>query len=368
MAGRDERPRRRIWLALLVPPFVLALAAALAVGYLVVVYPAQRGTGTGNAAISIDPGTRIEQVAEALGRAGALPNPWTFTQYARVMGAGEKLKQGRILVMRNMTARELLQRVASGYGSAAVRVTIPEGWTRFEIADRLAEWGLCSPASFLEATQAPDLLAQIDPRAQSAEGYLFPDTYWLRDAMTPRAMAERMLENGRKRWAALEQSDSAGMTALRESLGFGHFEIVTLASIVEKEAHVPSERAVIAGVFLNRLRDPAFRPKRLQADPTVAYGCLLFRDLPSCASFDGKRVTRTMTADPDNTYNTYRLDGLPPGPIASPGFSAMQAVLQPATHGFFYFVARGDGHHAFTATLESHTQAVQRARSPSANP
>jgi UPF0755 protein len=285
-----------------------------------------------------------------------------------VMGAGTRLRQGRILVMRNMTARELLQRIASGYGSAAVRVTIPEGWTRFEIADRLAEWGLCTQASFLEASQAPDLLAGIDPRAQSVEGFLFPDTYWLRDAMTPRAMAERMLETGRKRWSTLEQSDSAGIAGLRESLGFGRFEIVTLASIVEKEAHVPSERPVIAGVFLNRLRDPAFRPKRLQADPTVAFGCLLFRDLPSCANFDGKRVTRTMTGDPDNPYNTYRLDGLPPGPIGSPGLSALQAVLQPAAHGYFYFVARGDGHHAFTATLESHTQAVQRARSPSAAP
>jgi UPF0755 protein len=337
------------------------LSGALAAGYLVVLYPDERGAGTGNVAITIDPGTSLPDIAATLARERALPHPWTFTWFARAMGAEERLRHGRIWVMRSMSARELLQRIATGYGSASVRITIPEGWTRFEIAKRLAEWGIADPAAFLAATQDAELLRAIDPRAQTVEGFLFPDTYWLRDDMTPRAVAEKMLLNGRKRWTSLESSEAAAIARLREELGFGLFEIMTLASIVEKEARVPSEQAVIAGVFLNRLRDPKFRPKRLQADPTVAYGCQLFRELPSCQRFDGRRITRTMTADPANPYNTYRVEGLPPGPIGSPGISAIRAVLSPAAHGYFYFVARGDGHHTFTATLESHGQAVQQA-------
>jgi UPF0755 protein len=340
---------------------VLLLAAASAFGYLVVVYPAERGTGTGTAAVTIEQTTSLHDVANAMARERLVLRPWIFTRYGRALGANSKLRRGRILVMRGMTARELLQRIAVGFGSAAVRITIPEGWTRFEIATRLAEWGVCERAAFLAVTEDPALLATIDQRAQSAEGFLFPDTYWFSDAMTPRAIADRMLANSRKRWAALEQTEKAGLARVREELGFGAFEIMTLASIVEKEARVPSEQPVIAGVFLNRLRDPSFKPKRLQADPTVAYGCVVQPTLASCAQFDGRRVTRTMTADPSNPYNTYRLDGLPPGPIASPGSSALRAVLTPAAHGYYYFVARGDGRHAFTSTLESHDQAVQRA-------
>lgn len=340
---------------------VLLLAAASAIGYLVVVYPAERGTGTGTAAVQIDATTDLAEVARAMARDKLILHPWTFTLYGRALGAQDKLRRGRILVMRGMTARQILQRIAVGFGSADVKITIPEGWTRFEIATRLAEWGLCDRAAFLAVTEDPRLLATIDPRARSAEGFLFPDTYWLSDALSPRAIADRMLANGRKRWAALERSEAAGLARVKEELGFGSYEIVTLASIVEKEAHVPSEQPVIAGVFLNRLRDPHFKPKRLQADPTVAYGCVVHPELASCAQFDGRRVTRTMTADSSNPYNTYRLDGLPPGPIGSPGSSALRAVLSPAAHGYFYFVARGDGRHAFTSTLELHGVEVQRA-------
>jgi UPF0755 protein len=364
----DDRPgtegsarRRSPWLTFTIFAAALLLAAASAVAYLVVIYPAERGTGTGTAAVTIGPATTLRDVANQLARDRLVLHPWTFALYGRALGAQSKLRQGRILVMRGMTARELLQRVAVGLGSAAVRITIPEGWTRYEIATRLAEWGLCERAAFIRVTEDPQLLATIDPRAQSAEGFLFPDTYWLSDALTPRAIADKLIANGRKRWAALEQTDAEGIRRVREELGFGSYEIFTLASIVEKEAHVPSEQPIIAGVFLNRLRDPKFKPKRLQADPTVAYGCVVQPSLPSCALFDGRRVTRVMTADPANPYNTYRVEGLPPGPIGSPGSSALRAVLEPATHGYFYFVARGDGRHAFTSTLESHGQEVQRA-------
>jgi UPF0755 protein len=161
-------------------------------------------------------------------------------------------------------------------------------------------------------------------------------------------------------------SEPEARDRLSRELGFGLREIVILASIVEKEAHVPEELPIIAGVFLNRLRDPHFRPKRLQADPTVAYGCLLQPALPSCAGFDGKRVTRIMTADPQNPYNTYRIEGLPPAPIANPGISALKAVLHPSEHGYLYFVARGDGRHTFSANLDAHNLATAAQHSPAA--
>jgi UPF0755 protein len=140
-------------------------------------------------------------------------------------------------------------------------------------------------------------------------------------------------------------------------------ELVTLASIVEREARAPDERAVIAGVFMNRLTDPSFRPRRLQSDPTAAYGCLVAGDrVPSCAEYDGRRVTPAMLRDPENPYSTYRREGLPPGPICSPGLEALKAALAPQAHDYFYFVTKGGGRHAFSHALGDHNARVAEAR------
>jgi UPF0755 protein len=189
----------------------------------------------------------------------------------------------------------------------------------------------------------------------------------LNDEQPASQVVRKLADNSQRRLQRLFADEASALATLERDLHFGAREVLILASIVEKEAHVQSEQPVIAGVFLNRLRDPNFRPKRLQADPTVAYGCIQQPELESCQGFDGKRVTRVMTADPLNVYNTYRIEGLPPGPIANPGLAALRAVLHPAEHGYFYFVARGDGRHAFSATLTDHNQAVQRSVS-TANP
>jgi UPF0755 protein len=252
--------------------------------------------------------------------------------------------------------------VARGYGAAEVRVVIPEGFSRYDIARRFERWGLCAREAFLRESADPALLSEHAIAGDSAEGFLFPDTYRLHDAMGARELVRRLLRTGEQRLRPLLQAHAARVEALRVELGLGVREIVTLASIVEKEAAVPAEQPIIAGVFLNRLRDPEFRPNRLQADPTVAYGCVRDPELVACRGFDGRRVTRAMLADADNPYNTYRHAGLPPGPIANPGRSALLAVLQPAQHGYYYFVARGDGRHAFSATLEEHNRAVESYR------
>jgi UPF0755 protein len=147
---------------------------------------------------------------------------------------------------------------------------------------------------------------------------------------------------------------------LTQEFGFGLNEVLTLASMVEKETARPEERALIASVFFNRLRDPAFSPRRmLQSDPTAVYGCLVEPSAaPSCADFRG-RVTPAMLRDPLNRYNTYRHPGLPPGPIANPGERAIEAVLAPAQTDYLFFVRNGPGSHSFSRTFEEHSRGVR---------
>ena len=197
------------------------------------------------------------------------------------------------------------------------------------------------------------------PSGATLEGYLFPETYDLREGMGAARAAKRMLRTFSER-AAPRIAEGKGELA---DLGFGPPEVVALASVVEKEAAVAEERALIAGVFLNRLRSDAFRPRhRLQADPTVSYGCRAEpAAAPSCAGFRG-RITRAMLADRANRYNSYAHPGRPPGPIANPGLASLEAVLAPATHDYLYFVARGGGRHAFSASLDDHNDAVRALR------
>jgi UPF0755 protein len=275
-----------------------------------------------------------------------------------------------------MTPIELLQRIARGFGSTQVRIVIPEGFSRFDIAARLERWGVCERSAFLAATEDRALLDELQIAGTSAEGWLFPDTYQVRDDTLAPVLVRRFVANARRRLAPLLAAHAADLERFQRELGFGLPQIVTLASIVEKEAQVASEQATIAGVFYNRLRDPAFSPKRLQADPTVSYGCQLHPALASCraapalrggtagAGGDPKQITRAMLADPENPYNTYRRDGLPPGPIANPGLRAIAAVLAPEAHDYFYFVASGGGRHRFSHSLQDHHAAVEAAREP----
>lgn len=330
---------------------LLIMLGVAGLAWLVVVYPtrtpAERPLRT--IALEIAPASTLDAVSEELGHKALIDQPRVFALYARVMGAQDRLRSGRVLVTTQMTLRQLLQRVAKGYGSTPLLITIPEGFSRFDVAGRLDEWNVCAAEDFLRAT---------GPGTATGEGYLFPDTYWLMDEMLASAVVKKLSDTAQRRMRKLFTEQHAALAALEREFGFGPREVVILASIVEREAHVQSEQPVIAGVFLNRLRDPSFRPKRLQADPTVAYGCMVQPELDSCKDFDGKRVTRAMTSDPQNRYNTYRIEGLPPTPISNPGLSALRAVLRPAEHGYFYFVARGDGRHAFSTSLAEHNVAV----------
>lgn len=339
---------------------VVAVAVA-AVVWLLVVYPSGAGPSRGrDVSIELAAGQSIGELADVLVARGVIRDATTFAIYARLLGAEQRLREGTVMLNDRMTPREVITRVAIGYGPTRVRITIPEGFTRFDIARRLERWGICDAEGFVRASTDPALLSRLAIEGPSAEGYLFPDTYDLRPS-EPADVVETMVRMWSQRVMPEVERNRQGLATLRRDLGWGLHEVTTLASIVEKEAAVAEEQAVIAGVFLNRLRDPAFTPRRLQADPTVSYGCLALGDrVPSCRAFDGRRITRPMLGDPHNPYNTYRIEGLPPGPIANPGVAAIRAVLAPQRHSYLYFVARGGGRHHFSTTLAEHEAAIDR--------
>lgn len=256
---------------------------------------------------------------------------------------------------------ELSSFLTRAEGRPKGKLVIPEGFSMFQIAERVESLGIASRASFLRACQNPELLEslKLPQGSMSAEGYLFPATYMLPLDSPASALVTRFVRESDLRWKRLSAENPEALATLGAGLGWGRREITTLASLVEKEAAVDEERPKVASVFLNRLTDASFSPKRLESDPSSAYGCLAVdRALPSCAGFDGK-VTPAMNRDRDNRYSTYTHEGLPPGPIANPGERAIQAVLVPDKTRYFFFVADGHRRHKFSETLAEHERAIR---------
>jgi UPF0755 protein len=339
---------------------LLAVLGALgALGWLFVVYPDSSGPrGDEEVVLEVAEGTSLKALAKNLEDAGVLSSARVWSVYMRMRGLDRHLRQGKIRFRTPMTPEEVARYATTRLGRIQIRILIPEGFSRFEIAERLEEYGVCDADDFLDATEDSSLLASYGVEAHDAEGYLFPDTYEFDDNTKARRVVERMLANWSRRYEELQDEYANELSALDD---WSTHELVTLASIVEKEAASPSERARIAGVFWNRLNSKGFLPrKRLQADPTVQYGCVAEPDAaPSCETFDG-RITRAMLDDRKNPYNTYRHSGLPPGPISNPGKATLAAVIKPEEHDYFYFVAKGKGRHHFSKTLRQHNIAVRR--------
>ncbi|MEO7111409.1 MAG: endolytic transglycosylase MltG, partial [Polyangiaceae bacterium] len=309
---------------------VLGVLFAFTVGLLLVVYPSRPAAGTGHIiALELTGTESPDALAEKLAAAGIIRSPTVFVAYARVRGAAGKIAPGLHLFTDALSPSDVLARVLRFGAGPKDKVTIPEGWTRFDVAKRLETKGICAAAKFLEATQDPALLQTMRLEASSFEGYLFPATYDFAEDSDPAVLVKAMKIEFDRRYSAAEDRHAPTILDLEQSLHFSERDIVTLASMVEKEAAVDDERAIIAGVFLNRLRDPKFTPKLLQCDPTAGYGCLVMSPPPaSCATFTGK-ITHEIVADADNMYNTYKHEGLPPGPISNPGIKSIEAVMDP---------------------------------------
>lgn len=300
-----------------------------------------------------------QALARALAEAGLIDRPRLFALYLDLFWHRSSIEPGPHLLSPGMSPA-LLAACLVRAPRQQVKVIIPEGQNQFQIARRLEESGVALASAFLDASRSAPLLASLDVRARTAEGYLFPATYDLNLDSVPALVLKNFVRQGQRRYQALAARHAAGVQRLRDTLSWGPHEVITLASIVEKESNVPSERGLIAGVFYNRLRDPTFRPLRmLQSDPTAAYGCLLPETVAaSCAAYKGT-VTPEMVRDPDNPYNTYKHAGLPPGPISNPGEATIEAVLDPPDTAYLFFVAAKDGRgHVFSRTWAEHQAAV----------
>jgi UPF0755 protein len=272
---------------------------------------------------------------------------------------------GPHLLTDDLTPVEVLRRLARLSSRARVRVVVPEGFNRFQIGERLERLRVCSARAFAEAATSPAELARAGvERGDSAEGFLFPATYDLPADSAAGWVLLELTAQFEKRLSPIREKHKEAFTRLAERYEWALREVITLASVIEKEAVRPEELPVIASVFYNRLDSADFRPARsLQSDPTAAYGCLVAPGLASCAGYTG-RVTPGMLRDFENPYNTYRHPGLPPGPIANPGLKAIEAVLAPSSTDYLFFVATTDGRHAFSRTLDEHEAATRRPRAP----
>jgi UPF0755 protein len=338
----------------------LAVAAVAASVWFFVVYPAERRQGHGLAVeVVVVRDSSPAELGATLAAAGVLSRPRLFALWVRATGGARGVVPGKHFLTDDASPREILARLERRAAGATAHVTFPEGWNRFEMARRLQDKHVVPLRSCLDATTDVDLLHELGIEGDTAEGFLFPATYDLQLDSDPRDVVRRMKREFDRRWDLLSRARGASLTDVMTSAGFGLRDMVTLASMIEKEAAVDDERPIIASVFLNRLRDPTFKPKRLECDPTASYGCLVMPEkAATCADFSGK-ATASIEHDPDNPYSTYTHEGLPPGPIANPGARSLEAAMAPSATHYFYFVARGEGRHTFSETYEAHLGAVR---------
>jgi UPF0755 protein len=277
-------------------------------------------------------------VAALLARDGIVSSALTFELLARLKGEQARMKAGEFRFSAHRTLAEVLQQVVSGGQQIALWVTLPEGFTARQIARTVAAAGLGSSAAFDGVFLHRRLVLGDGTRTVNLEGYLFPDTYLVPVDATPAQVARLMTD----RFQEMLPPDAA---ALAKRLGMTLPQIVTLASLVEREAKADDERALMAGVYYNRLR----RDMPLEVDATLEYTFAHHKDVITYAD-----LAR------DSPYNTYKHLGLPPTPIANPGRASLLAALHPAPSKYLYYVYAGNGHHAFSRTLAEHNANVAR--------
>ena len=284
-------------------------------------------------------GASFRTAADSMSAAGVITSPLAFRVYARMKGRDRQIQAGTYLLRRGTRWSDLVGEMNGGVGIVN-RVTIPEGFTIAQITPVLVHALNTTSDSVDAAVRDSALRSRVADPAETLEGYLFPDTYVFAPGTTAREAVTEMVKRFEREWKPAYDSQAT-------ALGRSRHEIVTMASIVEKEARLPEERPVIAAVYYNRLK---FNMP-LQADPTVQYAL-------------GRHTERVLYRDltVDSPYNTYLHPGLPPGPIASPGGASLRAALAPARVPFLYFVAAPDGHHEFRETMAGHEEAKRAVR------
>jgi len=285
--------------------------------------------------VEIIPGKGAWEIAQTLEQNGVISHAGTFMGIAAVMGKAKHLQAGSYVFEGTHAPLEIMEILFRGR-TLRYRITIPEGYTLFQIADSVSTAGLMPRDKFLSGARNRASMDFFRISAPSMEGFLFPDTYYLAPHMTPLEIMAKMV--GRLRSVYTPDMDQRA-----KELGMSKLQAITLASLIEKEASARSDKPLISSVFHNRLK----KGMRLQSDPTVVYGI---------DGFTGRIGPDDLLRE--SPYNTYRQKGLPPGPICSPGLESIKAALWPARTDYLYFVARGDGTHSFSSSLQEHNRAI----------
>ena len=318
---------------------LLVLAAIGVMGWIYIsLERPYKGYASAEQFVEIPQGSGTAGMGRRLAEAGVIPSATSFRAAVWLRGNARRLQAGEYRFDRPMTPAEVVDKIARG--DVYVRsITFREGLTVREMAAHYESSGFGSASDFIAASKRADLITAVDPAARDLEGYLFPDTYTLPRRATADQLIERMVGRFQKALTP-EVRDQAAQRGLSVR------ELVTLASLVEKETGKAEERPVVAGVYANRLKIGM----GLQCDPTVIYALML------AGRYDGN--IRKGDLQIDSPYNTYRYAGLPPGPIAAPGEAAMKASANPADVPYLYFVSRNDGSHVFATTLDEHNRNV----------
>jgi UPF0755 protein len=295
--------------------------------------------GNKNIEIEIPKGATFRQAAEIFSREGVIRDKSLFLFVGRIGRIDRKIRAGYYSIYSSMNTLDLLRVLRKGQ-IIEYEVTVVEGDSLREIGDKLSEKGIVDKDDFRELSSDADFLSSYHIAAPSLEGYLFPDTYKIPKGMDPEEAIGMMINKMREKY-------SGKLAARAAEIGLSEREVLTLASIIEKEAVTDEERPLISAVYHNRLR----KKMPLQADPTAIYGIKSSRE--KITAEDVRRKT---------PYNTYRIKGLPPGPIASPSMKSIMAALYPANVPYLYFVSNNDGTHHFSVTAEEHEIAVKSYR------
>jgi UPF0755 protein len=316
---------------------LLAALVLLALGFAGYRLLSTYGAFPGDVFVDIPRGSSSRAIARLLASSGVVRSEWDFL-LARAVRRGRVLQAGEYRFQKAASPIEVFDRIARGDVFYYV-LTVPEGWNMFDIATAVEHLGLIQSADFLAAARKSTLIRDLDAKAPSLEGYLFPNTYRLNRSTTAEGLCRIMTAGFREAWASLKTSADV-------------HETVTLASLVEKEGKLAAERPEIAAVFRNRLRIGM----KLDCDPTTIYAALL------AGRYRGTIYRSDL--DSSDPYNTYRHPGLPPGPIANPGIESMRAALHPADSDTLYFVLKPDasGAHEFSSNIAAHEAATARYR------
>ena len=287
--------------------------------------------------IQIPKGSSFAKIADILNQSGLVEHKLPFHLFARLKDAPTHIRAGEYELTSAMSPSVILDKMIRGE-IKGYNIPVPEGFSMRQIASALAEQGLVDKKEFLKLCSDTAFLSSLGISQATAEGYLFPETYILTKAMDEKEIIMLMVEQ-------LWKKITPDMVKRAQEIGFSLGQVLTVASMIEKEAKLKEEKPLIAAVFYNRLKISM----RLQSDPTAVYG------IPT---FSGT-ITREHLKK-ETPYNTYQINGLPPGPIASPGLDSILAALYPAQVDYLYFVARNDGSHQFSTTLTKHNAAVAR--------